>query len=197
MFDFKYIGNNSTLGENIISKMWLISSEWHKNTHRQNALSENDGEGITPHKKTQTVPLIFDETHKFLSFKYHERYSMFEKDLYYLINSILNPYYNTTGVLLRAMFVKLLGNSHIDPHVDLGQNMVVTHRVHIPIQTNPHCFMTVGETSKNLNQFEIWEINNTEKKHSVINDSNEERIHLIVDFLPTLLLEKYKKYEYL
>ena len=35
-----------------------------------------------------------------------------------------------------------------------------------------------------MKEGEIWEINNNEKKHSVENDGTEDRIHLLIDFLP-------------
>ena len=120
-----------------------------------------------------------------------------ENELNYFLNTVLNPFYNTNGIFLRAMLVKLLGNSTIDPHIDLGQNMNVTNRIHFPIRTNDNCFFISGETMKNLKQFEIWELNNSQKEHSVVNRSSEERIHLIVDYLPIKTFEEYSKYEYL
>jgi len=41
---------------------------------------------------------------------------------------------------------------------------------------------TVGGESKNLEEGYIWEIKNTEKIHSVINNGQIDRIHLIIDW---------------
>jgi quercetin dioxygenase-like cupin family protein len=49
--------------------------------------------------------------------------------------------------------------------------------------TNKDILFTVGNTTKNLKEGEIWEINN-QNLHSVQNNSKEERIHLIIDYLP-------------
>jgi hypothetical protein len=38
-----------------------------------------------------------------------------------------------------------------------------------------------------MKEGEIWEINNNEKEHSVENNGNEDRIHLLIDFLPILI----------
>ena len=43
-----------------------------------------------------------------------------------------------------------------------------------------------------MKEGEIWEINNNEKEHSVENNGNEDRIHLLIDFLP-ILIDKPKK----
>ena len=49
--------------------------------------------------------------------------------------------------------------------------------------TNEECFFTVGDDKRNLKLGEIWEINNDKKTHGVSNNGDEDRIHLIVDWI--------------
>ena len=64
-------------------------------------------------------------------------------------------------------------------------------RGHVAIQTNENCFFTVGDEKKNLRLGELWEINNDKKKHSVDNFGNNDRIHLIVDWVQSSLLKSW------
>ena len=56
-------------------------------------------------------------------------------------------------------------------------------RIHIPIVTNPECIFTVGDNSINMKVGEIWEMNNDKMQHSVHNNGDEDRIHLIIDWV--------------
>ena len=74
---------------------------------------------------------------------------------------------------------KLKSNLIISPHIDKGNSLKDCKRTHIPIKTHPNCIFTIGGETKHLKEGEIWEINNFQKEHSVENNSNEDRIHMI------------------
>jgi aspartyl/asparaginyl beta-hydroxylase (cupin superfamily) len=57
------------------------------------------------------------------------------------------------------------------------------NRVHIPIITNKDVFFKIEDQIKQLKEGEMWEINNSERLHSVENNSNKDRIHLIIDWI--------------
>ena len=65
--------------------------------------------------------------------------------------------------------------------MDNGESLVNCKRTHIPIITNDLVTFTIGGETKQLKEGEIWEINNI-NEHSVDNNSNENRIHLILDY---------------
>ena len=67
--------------------------------------------------------------------------------------------------------------------------MTTCKRTHIPIITNSEVTFTVGGETKFLKEGEIWEINNT-KEHSVDNNSDIDRIHLLIDIMPNEELGK-------
>ena len=80
--------------------------------------------------------------------------------------------------------VKLFKKTEIPTHVDwANETLKVARRIHIPIITNPDCIFIVGDDSINLKEGEIWEVNNDKKKHSVHNNGDEDRVHLLIDWM--------------
>ena len=57
------------------------------------------------------------------------------------------------------------------------------HRIHVPIITNDEVVFSVGGEELNMREGEMWEINNA-TLHAVENRSEQDRIHLIVDWVP-------------
>ena len=76
---------------------------------------------------------------------------------------------------------KLKAKQNIDLHQDLGKSLENCFRTHIPIITNPDVYFIVDGESKNMKVGEIWQIDNR-KPHMVMNKSDFDRVHLIVDF---------------
>jgi len=142
------------------------------------------------HSQTKTIPIIFDKNFNFLSFKIHftNLYSLFENEIS-KIEKMIRENTNENGKIMRAILVNLPSGKSIPPHVDGGITLVHCRRIHIPIQTNENCFFTVGDDKRNLKLGEMWEINNDKKTHSVDNFGDDDRIHLIVDWVELSLLE--------
>ena len=133
------------------------------------------------HKETKTIPLIFDTDFRLSNPTYLYQYEIF-KDEFKIINNKLKKIYGK-GFIIRAILVLLKSNSKIDKHIDTGKSLSICHRVHIPIITNKDVLFEIDNEIKNLKEGEMWKINNSEKIHSVINISNTDRIHLIVDWI--------------
>ena len=62
-------------------------------------------------------------------------------------------------------------------------SLMLVHRTHIPIITNPYVTFYVGNETKQMIEGEVWEINNAQY-HSVNNEGLDWRLHLIVDYYP-------------
>jgi hypothetical protein len=90
----------------------------------------------------------------------------------------------THGYFVRAMIVKLLPNSEVSPHVDSGIVLEKTRRFHLPIKTNSNVKFYSEENEFYLKQNFWYELQN-KKQHSVKNNSDEDRIHLICDIYNT------------
>ena len=87
------------------------------------------------------------------------------------------------GRVSLAMIVKLLPDSDIIPHADESKYLGVVRRHHIPLKTNEEVLFHIDGESINMKVGECWEINNS-RVHHVTNNSNEDRVHLIIDILP-------------
>ena len=134
------------------------------------------------HKNTRTIPLIFNTNLNSLNKpKEYEDFNIFSTDLLSLYNIFLNHY--KKGSILRALLVKLKANCEISKHIDSGIGLEKTKRHHIPIITNKKVLFTVDDETLHMKQGEIWYINNSNKYHSVLNESKIDRVHLIVDWL--------------
>ncbi len=86
--------------------------------------------------------------------------------------------------LARVRFANLSSNFKLKPHVDYDPSYIT--RYHIPLKTNENCFICVfGKDGKVIKKHfpadgQVYFLN-TGLKHWAENNSNENRIHLIVD----------------
>jgi hypothetical protein len=88
------------------------------------------------------------------------------------------------GFVVRSELINMFKNSSISKHVDGGDMLRICRRVHIPIITNDNVWFTVLEKTINMKEGHCYEINNY-APHSVENNSNFDRVHLIIDILPS------------
>jgi hypothetical protein len=152
----------------------LTGLDWNEHNIRQN---------LGVHRNTETLEVIWDfdslQTNKIG--KIHSNY--YKLDMESFLEK-MKPIYESNygeGYFIRVLIVKLKANTNIEPHVDNGYSLMTAKRTHIPIITNSKVTFTVNGETKYLKEGEIWEINNS-KVHSVDNNSDEDRIHLIIDY---------------
>ena len=93
-------------------------------------------------------------------------------------------YLGVEGIVTRIQFARMKPGASIQPHVDQSLMLVASHRVHIPLTTNPGVSFTIDDQACHFEPGEVFELNNR-VTHSVVNDGDSDRIHLIVDYLPT------------
>ena len=171
-FNFKMCGNIDVtdLKDN------LNGLDWNEHTIRQNLYKM--------HKDTQTLEVMWDldslQTNKIG--KIHSNY--YKLDIESFLEKI-KPIYKSNygdGYFIRVLIVKLKANSNIEPHVDDGHSLMTCKRTHIAIITNENVIFKVGGEEKYMKEGQIWEIDNS-KQHSVDNNSDVDRIHLIIDYV--------------
>jgi aspartyl/asparaginyl beta-hydroxylase (cupin superfamily) len=161
----------------ILNILESFNDEWLINTHRQNQLDKT-------HQYTQSFFVKITVGNWQIGKKLATVNVCKNKKLLELTLPIikdLEEYHN--GKAATVMYVKLLPEKNISSHKDSGDYLENVRRHHIPIKTNNLVSFNVGDESINMTAGECWEINNI-KTHFVVNDGNEERIHLIVDILP-------------
>ncbi len=134
------------------------------------------------HRDTQALLLIHFEDFKYKKPDYRERYFELQNELKPVLDYI-DDYYQNNGFIVRLLLAKLLAGGKIPHHTDAGYSLLNCHRVHIPIITNDQVVFFVGGEEKNMQVGELWEINNG-LDHAVENRGDEDRIHLIIDWMP-------------
>jgi hypothetical protein len=173
---FRFI-HHKTYDVSLIKKELLsLKKEWFDDTHRQDLLSF--------HKNTKTLLLTnFDTNWDYRTVykieKLYENYKIWE-----YINPIIEDLKKIhNGDIGRIMFPSLKANSQIYKHNDSSEYLEIVRRHHIPIITNSNVFFNIEGGSLNMLEGECWEINNM-KEHEVFNNSDKDRIHLMIDIIP-------------
>lgn len=100
-----------------------------------------------------------------------------------LIDHVIDTYYPPGGTLLRAMAAKLKANGRIQPHRDALKSFHMGHRIHLPITTNPSVRFMIDGKPYQFQPGWVYEINN-QKRHSVMNMGDDDRITFIFDYVP-------------
>ncbi|MGV8941820.1 MAG: sulfotransferase [Lysobacter sp.] len=80
----------------------------------------------------------------------------------------------------RARLMRLSGQAEVKPHVDINYYWRERMRVHIPLVTTPSVRFQCGEGEINMAEGECW-IFDTWRRHRVVNQGNDTRIHLVAD----------------
>ena len=89
------------------------------------------------------------------------------------------PYINelmASEGLIRTRVMKLFSKRCYFWHKD------TTKRLHIPIITNPHCFLLIGGVQFHLPADGYSYVVDTTKMHTAVNASKEERVHIVGAF---------------
>lgn len=111
---------------------------------------------------------------------------------------LLEPLFAAAGVrpqqVVRCLLARMPPDCLIDVHHDTGRWTTRTHRMHIPVFTEPsQVAFLAGSVAEAMQRFEvpvgsIFELNNR-SKHAVYNGWQHHRVHLIFDWLEDLEAE--------
>ena len=99
------------------------------------------------------------------------------------MQQIINDVYGQGGTVLRAVVAKLPPGAKINRHKDSHPSFSVAHRIHIPLKTNDQVVFHVDDIRHQMHVGTAYEINNL-LFHEVANNSDEDRIHFIFDYMP-------------
>jgi hypothetical protein len=80
----------------------------------------------------------------------------------------------------RCLITKLKPGGKISPHIDEGPAPQYYDRFHLVVESNPESKFMCGDESVVMKPNEIWWFDN-KKTHSVTNDGEKDRVHLIMD----------------
>ncbi len=134
------------------------------------------------HRDTQALVLIHFEDKLHSEPDIRDHYLEFEDEIQPLLNHI-GKFYHDNGFPVRILFARLRSGGEIPEHTDSGYSLLNCHRIHVPIITNEKAAISVGGEEKNMQVGNVYEINNG-LTHAVENKGDEDRIHLIIDWMP-------------
>ncbi|MEL7185773.1 MAG: aspartyl/asparaginyl beta-hydroxylase domain-containing protein [Pseudomonadota bacterium] len=80
----------------------------------------------------------------------------------------------------RSRLMKLAAGSEVSTHVDFNYHWYTRVRIHIPLVTNPGVTFYCADQNVHMRAGECW-IFNSWRRHRVTNESNADRIHLVID----------------
>ena len=102
----------------------------------------------------------------------------------------LSPVFSRLGIhpsmVVRCLLARIPPGAHIGIHHDTGRWTTLTHRIHVPVVTNPDVVFRVGPIPEdmvrvNFREGFAYELNNR-AKHEVFNGGKSHRVHLIFDW---------------
>ena len=154
---------------------------WKANQHRQQAYDV--------HTQTESLVMVFCDGWPELEVTRESAWDALKETAVPLMQDILEKHYPPGGTIIRAMAAKLKAGGIIAPHRDTHQSFVHSHRIHVPITTNPGVRFMINGRPHRFQIGNAYEINN-QQNHSVMNSGSEDRITFIFDYLPPKTQER-------
>lgn len=173
------VSNNLDGLKSIIDK---LNFEWNIWEFRQKEYFE--------HENTKSIPLLWSTESTIFGGTIHVIEVQKYNSILYLLNEellYLREKYN--GFIIKVLVANLDKNKKIYPHIDRGFLLANSHRLHLPIKTNSEVIFNINKEDYHMDEGIWYEFDNT-KMHYVSNNSNENRIHLMVDIIPENILIK-------
>jgi quercetin dioxygenase-like cupin family protein len=136
------------------------------------------------HRQTESVVLVFcDGPMDDMTVSKESGWDLLAEVAVPVMHDLIGRFYPPGGTIIRAMAAKLLSGGRINPHFDSHESFRHSHRIHVPITTNPRVRFTIDGKPFQLTVGKAYEINN-QKTHSVINSGKDDRITFIFDYMP-------------
>jgi aspartyl/asparaginyl beta-hydroxylase len=143
------------------------------------------------HRYTQSIVLIFTDGSGWPDIEVSKEpgWDRLAEAAVPVMRDIVENHYSPGGTIIRSMAAKLIAGGIIKPHIDSHPSFRYGHRIHVPITTNSRVrFMIDGRPFK-MEVGQAYEINN-QKRHSVMNKGEEDRITLIFDYVPAESIDR-------
>lgn len=136
------------------------------------------------HRQTQSIIMVFcDGPMNDLVVSKQNGWDLLAEAAVPVMHELIGRGYPAGGTIIRAIAAKLLSRGRINPHFDSHATFRRSHRIHVPITTNPRVRFIIDGRPYRMEVGEAYEINN-QKTHSVMNSGGEDRITFIFDYLP-------------
>lgn len=109
-----------------------------------------------------------------------------------IMDAVTQSYGHKETAYSKVMLARLRAGHSIDPHVDGKGSNLVSHKVHIPLITNPDAIFYIKGKARHLEAGHAYEVNNI-VKHGVDNSGSKDRIHLIFEHFDAAASPKHRE----
>jgi len=164
--------DSAALIENVLAQ---DPEAWAAQQYRQNAYEV--------HNQTESLVMIFCNGWPEMQVTKEPAWDALKDTAVPLMKDIIDRFYPPGGSVIRAMAAKLKAGGVIAPHRDSHPSFSHSHRIHIPITTNPGVRFMINGRPHRFEVGRAYEINN-QRNHSLLNGGAEDRITFIFDYLP-------------
>lgn len=173
--DQKIVGEMPTqLIDNLLNA--IVEEDWYAGDYRQKVGNMDDCNSIPIHH-TPLCAVADCDGKAIRSIRKEKMYNKFYPFLEPILNELSRHYqFNQYA----AFMARLAPGGVIGEHIDRGSFLELCHRVHVPLKSNPKVRYVIDGQSYYWEPGKIYEFNNT-KQHGVYNESDEYRIHLVVN----------------
>jgi len=176
---------------NIINN--IEEKDWYIEDYRQSASSMS---------KTNSIPIFHTPlcaiNDTFETFKSVQKNKLYYKYIQTIVPvlKILKNFYNFN--YYTAFLSRLSPKNIIEFHHDTGLFLESCNRIHLPLKTNSEIFYHIKDRNFNWLKGCLYEFDNT-NLHGVINNSDEFRIHLVINLyqMPNHLLNQLEQDDFL
>lgn len=176
---FKLLQNNVDITALRQAVLGVTEEEWNLNQYRQ--------QQFTVAKDVET--LLFKINGDNLSSGENPAHTDIWEESWSKWKHLVNPIVeqSTQGYLgVENMFInkclipRLRPNMEIPEHIDVADSFTYSHRIHVPLITNPDVVFMIDGVHCVMEEGKAYEINN-KAPHSVVNNGTTPRIHLLFD----------------
>jgi hypothetical protein len=151
-------------------------SAWYLDNRRQ--------DDYEVHVETQSIILVFFTGWPEVQVSHAGGWKDFGDLVMPIMQTIVAKHYPAGGMVLRVVLARLLPQCRIHLHYDRHPSFSVAHRIHVPLLVNPDVEFIVGTERLALQAGHAFELNNA-MPHSVANNGDTPRVHLIFDYSPS------------
>lgn len=143
---------------------------------------------MTPHKQVDDIWIRFNDLDEFLRTGDASSVVDQHESIWYEAANVL-PVRPFVFDLMRRVEAERLGRvlitrlspgGHIEPHVDSGDHAAYYDRYHFCLKGLPGSLFRCGNEEVQMQTGEVWWFQNS-VEHEVLNNSTDDRIHMIVD----------------
>ncbi|NVJ69035.1 MAG: aspartyl/asparaginyl beta-hydroxylase domain-containing protein [Alphaproteobacteria bacterium] len=135
------------------------------------------------HSDTKSIVLLFARGWPNVRVEQYPGWPHLAREAVPLMADIIKKHYTDGGSIIRAMVANLVKGGTISEHYDAAPSFKYGHRIHVPLQTNDKVRFLIEGKRHIMKVGEAYEINNL-KDHAVYNEGDEDRYHLVFDYVP-------------